>query len=432
VCRLAARVFAGGSALLLTSTFVLAQDTEPPPAAPRLTWRANLEWITAMRGTDLAETPLNPGNAAFGLPQLVTLTELRPNVRVEAGSRWQVVFRPRWRGTASFTRTEDEPRRNQVEGTFNVPELYVNWRPTDVVSIAYGLQNFQWGPAELLSPSNRVFHEVGTFRDPLYYVRGRHMVRVNVSAGKQWSAVALAEVGATDEPAFRAGEHFAPAGQAKMEYTTASGDGYVGVTGGARQGERPWFGEYVSVTLVAGLSAYVDAVHQQGSLAWYPVGGPRGAAFVQLDRGSGAVRTLVVGGLRYSFVNGTDARVEYMHQDAGYRRSQFALAALAVATQPSRETADRWLRPGLEFAGRDLVLGSVRVPAVPPVRRVGLHAQYLASLTDRSGLVYATTTVDASGALVVFGTVTATYGDDVAEFSRLVRASVVGGVVWSW
>jgi hypothetical protein len=204
------------------------------------------------------------------------------------------------------------------------------------------------------------------------------------------------------------------------------------VTGGARQGERPWFGEYVSVTLVAGLSAYVDAVHQQGSLAWYPVGGPRGAAFVQLDRGSGAVRTLVVGGLRYSFVNGTDARVEYMHQDAGYRRSQFALAALAVATQPSRETADRWLRPGLEFAGRDFVLGSVRVPAVPPVRRVGLHAQYLASLTDRSGLVYVTTTVDASGALVVFGTVTATYGDDVAEFSRLVRASVVGGVVWSW
>lgn len=410
-----------------------AQEADPPTDAPRVTWRANLEWITAVRGTDPADTPLNPGNSAFRLPQLLALTELRPNVRADVGARWQLVFRPRWRGTAAFTWTDGEPRGDEVEGTFDVSELYVNWRPTDVLSIAYGLQNFQWGPAELLSPSNRVFHEVGTFRDPLYYVRGRHLVRVNLSAGKRWSAVALAEVGATDEPGFRAGERFEPAGQAKAEFTTSSGATYVGVTGGARPGERPWFGEYGSVTLVAGLSAYVDAVHQQGSLAWYPVpAGPSGAAFVQAERASSAIRTLVVGGLRYSFVNGTDVRLEYLHQDAGYRRGQFDLAALAVAARPSRETADRWLRPGLEFIGRDLVLGSVRVPDMPPARRVGVHAQYLASLTDRSGLVYATTVVDASGSLVVFGTVTATYGGDAAEFSRLVRASAVGGIVWSW
>ena len=416
---------------MLAAPLVLAQ--EAGDGAPRVTWRANLEWITAVRATDPADTALNPGNEAFRVPQFVALTEVRPNLRVEAGSRWQLVFRPRWRGTAASTWTDAAPRRDQLEGTFDVPELYVSWRPSDVVSIAYGLQNFQWGPAELLSPSNRVFHEVGTFRDPLYYVRGRHLVRVNVSSGKQWSAVALAEVGGTDEPAFRAGEHFEPAGQAKAEFTTASGGSYVGVTGGARQGERPWFGEYGSVTLVAGLSAYVDAVHQQGSPAWYPVAaGPSSAGFARVDRASDAVRTLVVGGLRYSFVNGTDLRVEYMHQDAGYRRSQFDLAALAVATQPSRETADRWLRPGLEFIGRDLLLGSVRVPDMPPSRRIGLHAQYLASLTDRSGLVYATTVVDASGALVVFGTVTATYGGDAAEFSRLARASAVGGIVWSW
>jgi hypothetical protein len=243
----------------------------------------------------------------------------------------------------------------------------------------------------------------------------------------------LAEVGGTDEPAFRAGEHFEPAGQAKAEYTTASGGSYVGLTAGARPGERPWFGEYGAVTLVAGLSSYVDAVHQEGSQAWYPVpAGSRTAGFAQTDRGSRALRTLVVGGLRYSFVNGTDVRVEYMHQDAGYTKAQFDLAALAVAATPSRESVDRWLRPGLEFAGRDLVLGSIRVPPLPPTRRVGAHAQYLVSLTDRSGLVYATTTVDASGAVVLFATVTATYGGDTAEFSRLVRASVVGGAVWSW
>jgi hypothetical protein len=426
-----ARVLVSLSIVLLAAAPALAQEAEPE--SPRLTWRANVEWITAVRATDLAQTPLNPGNTSLRLPQLVATTEVRPNVRVEAGSRLQLVIRPRWRGTAGFAWTDDEPRHDSLEGTFNFPELYANWRPTDVVSVAYGLQNFQWGPAELVGPGNRLFHEVGTFRDPLYYVRGRHLVRVNLSWGRQWSAVALAEVGGTNEPAFRAGEHFEPAGQAKLEFTTASGSGYVGVTGGARLRERPWFGEYASLSLVAGLSAYVDAVHQEGSLAWYPVPtGPRTAAFVQADAASGAMRTLAVGGLRYSFVNGTDVRFEYMHQDAGYSRPQFDLAALAVAALPSRETVDRWLRPGLEFIGRDFVFVSVRVPDQPPARRAGLHAQYLSSLTDRSGVVYALASFDATGALVLFGTLTVTYGDDAAEFSRLARASVVGGIVWSW
>ena len=429
--RLAARALASLGVVLMTAPLARAQEAQSE--GPRVTWRASVEWISAVRGTVVADTVLNPDNTSFRLPQLVALTDVRPNIRVEAGSRWQLVFRPRWRGTAAFSWADDLPRHDSLEGTANVPELYVNWRPNDVVSVAYGLQNFQWGPAELLGPSNRLFHEVGTFRDPLYYVRGRHLLRLNVSSGKQWSAVALAELGGTDEPAFRAGEHFEPAGQAKLEFTTASGGSYVGVTGGARQHERPWFGEYGSVSLVAGLSAYVDAVHQEGSLAWYPVpAGPMRAGFAQVERGAGELRTLVVGGLRYSFVNGTDVRFEYMHQDAGYARPEFELAALAVATQPSSESVDRWLRPGLEFIGRDLVLGSVRVPDLPPVRRFAVRAQYLSSLTDRSGLVYLTTSVDASGALVLFGTVTGTYGNQTAEFSRLVRASVVGGAVWSW
>jgi hypothetical protein len=34
--------------------------------------------------------------------------------------------------------------------------------------------------------------------------------------------------------------------------------------------------------------------------------------------------------------------------------------------------------------------------------------------------------------LVVFGSVTASHGAEFAEFTRLVHASVVGGIVWTW
>jgi len=474
-----ARGAAGGSirvlgavALLLASvTRAAAQEPLSPdePAGPSLAWRTSLEWITAVRGIDPADTPLNPGNATFRIPQLVGITEVRPNVRLEVGSRAQLVFRPRWRGTVESSWVADADRRDRAEGAADVTELYVNWRVTDTVAVAYGLQNFQWGPAELLSPSNRIFHEVGLFRDPLYYVRGRHLARVNVSAGKQWSLVALAEVGATSEEAFRAAEHFERAGQVKAEFTTSSGSNYLGVTVGGRKHETPWFGEYASATLAAGLSIYIDASHQSGSLAWYPVveqgvgpgtwgleAGPAeaghhedraltaisrspepgarspNARFAQIDVGSDRLRTFAIGGLRYAFVNGIDARVEYLYQDAGYDRTQLGLAPVALASQGTREAVDQWLKPGLEFLGRRLALASIRVPDLPPAKRLDLQARYLVSLTDDSGVVFATTSIEAGDALVLFASATATHGSVTAEFSRLARASVVGGAVWSW
>jgi hypothetical protein len=411
-----------------------------------VTWRFNLEWITAMRGLDPAETALNPANATFRLPQLLGVTELRLNVRVEFGPRVQVVLRPRWRGTVGVSWVDGADRRESAEGEFDMTEAYVNWRLTDAIALTYGLQNFQWGPSDLLSPSNHVFRQVAFFRDPLYYVWGRHIVRLNASVGRQWSLVALAEVGANREPAFRAGEHFEPAVVGKAEYTTASGASYVGVTVGGRTHEPPWFGEYGSLALVAGLSAYIDASHQQGSLAWYPVrergleSGAWGlgaapiprAAFAQDQLGSGRLLPFAVGGLRYAFVNGVDARAEYVYQDAGYSRDESALSSVAVASQATRQAVDQWLRPGLEVLGQRLVNVSVRVPDLPPAKRVDVLGSYLASLTDDSSVAFVTTSVEAGDRLVIFGSATWSRGAESAEFSRLVHASLVGGVVWSW
>lgn len=426
------------AAILAVACASLADAQTDPAApaadeAPRVSLRANLEWITAVRGTDPSETSLNPGNATFRLPQLVWITDVRPNVRLEIGPRWQLVARPRWRGTIEQSWATGLPRQDRARGTAEMTELYANWRPADAVSFAYGLQNFQWGPAELLGPSNRIFHEVGIFRDPLYSVRGKHLARVNVSAGKQWSLVALADLGATSEAPFRAGAPFERAAQAKLEFTTASGASYIGVTGGARLRETPWFGTYGALAVTEGLSAYLDASLQRGSEAWYPVAtAPGAAAFETADRGSGHLRVLAVAGLRYTFVSGVDARVEYVHQDAGYSSAQSDLSALAVATEATRAAVEQWLAPGLEFLGRRLALVSVRVPDLEPADRLDVQGRYLVSFTDRSGVVFVTSSLEAADALVLFGSATFTYGREFAEFARLARASVVVGAVWSW
>jgi hypothetical protein len=416
-------------------TPALGQEPPPPeptPAARLVTVKGSVEWMNAIRWLDPARGTNNPGNATLRVPQFWVQTELRPDGRLTVGPRFTAVARPRLLAVASATWVDGLERFDSQDATANWTELYTNWRPNDVLQLTYGLQNFQWGPAELLAPSNRIFHETGIFRDAIYYVRGKHLVRVNLSVGKEWSFVALAELSDNGEPEFNAGEQFRRQGLAKLEYTMPSGAGYVGFTGGVRQGSRPWFGEYFSVAATEGFSAYLDAAHVRTNRAWYPLQAGPGGTFVRRDTHADAWRTLGVAGLRYTFASGVDFRGEYMHQDAGYSESDMVTAATASVTAPTPATIAAYLAPGLELLSRRLTLLSARMPDLPPAKHLVVSMRYLRSLTDTSGVFFSTMTLETTDSLVLFASATVTHGDDPGEFSRLARGSVVAGSVWTW
>lgn len=423
------------TAILVAAPAVLAaqdaQDPLPPPPST-ISWRGSVEWIVAARWTKPADTALNPDNARLRIPQLWMQIESRPNVRVELGSRVTAVIRPRALANVEGAWASNLPRHTDSDASVNWTELYVNWRPNDVVQLTYGLQNFQWGPSELLAPSNRIFHETGAFRDQLYYVRGRHLLRANLSAGRQWSVVALAELSDNGEDPFVAHEPFRRQGQVKLEYADASGRGYIGVTAGGREDSHPWFGGYGSIELTEGLSAYADTSLTKGSRAWYPVAVPGGATFQQRDIDASSWRTLAVAGLRYTFVAGQDVRVEVLHQGAGYTRNEFDLAALAAGTATTAEAFAPYISPGLEFTGRRFGLVSVLLPDLPPLERLTLQGRYLRSFTDGSGVAFVTASLEAADAVVVFASASTTHGRETAEFSRIARAGAVAGAVWTW
>jgi hypothetical protein len=411
-----------------------AQDSQTETAEsapPRITYRLNVDWLNAARVTSPAEGDLNPSNARLFVPQRFGQTELRANLRVEFGSRAQLIVRPRVRAFASRASASGFPDRDAQDADADWTEAYFSWMPVDAVSVTYGLQNFQWGPAELLSPSNRIFHETGLFRDPIYYVPGRHLLRVNLSAGNQWSVVVLSELGATDQETFRAGETFARQAVAKIEYTTGSGASYAGVTAGATEGVPPWFGGYGMFGISAGLSVYADASLTRGSQAWYPV--LRGAfpTFVPRDEGAGW-RALAVLGARYTFERGDDFRVEWLLNDSGWSRDDLRLGLTAAQVAPSPEAFAPYLAPGLEFVGRRLVLLSLRTPDLPPAKHVQIQARYLQSFTDTSRVFFATGSYEATDALVLFASGTVTGGPPEGESSRLVRASLVLGATYTW
>ncbi|HET9554814.1 MAG TPA: hypothetical protein VFP50_17755 [Anaeromyxobacteraceae bacterium] len=420
------------AAALLLAALAAAEDAPAPPSpeAPALAFRGRLEWLTSAGGTALRGAPANPANAVLALPEVAAGSELRPDLRFDYGDRLAAVVRPRFRLGVERARIGGAwaPESSTAESEWI--EAYASWRLDDRLAVAYGLQNFQWGPAELTSPSNRIFHATGFTRDPLYVVRGRHLVRVNASAGREWSAVLLAEVAPNGEQAFAAGEPFEPKAQLKVEYAAPAGDRYVGVTGGAARRTRAWVGEYAALPLWAGLSAYLDAVHTAGRRAWYPVDAGGGATFAQTGTDTPRLRTLALGGLRYAFEGGADLRAELLFDEAGWGRSDLERAARAAAADPALAAA--WVAPGFELPGRQLVYVSLLLPDLPPRRQVTVHARWLRSLTDGSSAAFVTASWAATEATVLFASAAGTDGARDGALSRLVRGTAVLGAVVSW
>jgi hypothetical protein len=421
------------AALALACAGVRAADA---PELAGLSFRGRLEWLTSAQATAPADTPVNPENAVLAMPQASASTELRPDLRLERGADLQLVARPRLLLVGSKARVAGAWQEEQRDATVQWLELFGAWRLDERLAVAYGLQNFQWGPAELLSPSNRIFHETGFTRDPLYVVRGKHLVRVNVSSGRSLTAVLLAEVQPNGEEPFIAGAPFEPMAEAKVEWASPSGRGYLGVTGGAGRTRRGFFGEYGALSIGDGLSVYADAVHQAGSEAWVPVEAPGGAATFEHPGRLWGLRTLVVGGVRYTFTGGADLRLEYVFDEAGWDRTRLVLAERAAQAPPGPPPAVApvvsWLRPGFELLGRQLAYASLALADLPPGKRTKLQARVLAALEDGSAAAFVTASLDATESVVAFASAGATDGVSHGALSRLVRGMALLGAVVTW
>lgn len=400
----------------------------PDTAAEGLDWRAGLTWVFSWRATSAASGVGNPDNVILRLPQLVFDNELRPNLRFDYAT-FQLVIQPSLAFSVSSAwagQRWSEPQLG-IRGEFAA--LYGSWRVTNFLTLAYGLQNYQWGPAETLSPTNPIFHLPYT-RNILTLIRGKHLARVNISPSRSWSIVFLLEPTDNGEPAFIFGSPFDRKGLVKVEYTGPSGDTYVGIAAGKGELSRPWVGEYGVYSITDVLSVYGDARHMVGSDTLYPTGMfEAGRAFLPTDADSGKVRTIAALGARYQFAGGEDVRLEYLHNDPGYDANQIALSARTVARMAAVDPGviGAYTSPGLDVPGRKYLYASVHLPKLGPHEAVSLSAQYLHSLTDKTGALFVNAEWLYSDTLVLFMSSAAVPGQQDGDLTRLFRGFVLVG-----
>jgi hypothetical protein len=243
-------------------------------------------------------------------------------------------------------------------------------------------------------------------------------------------------VGPNDERPFVANEPFERKGQAKLEWSDEGGRGWIGVTGGAGRVSGGFFGEYGSLAIGEGFSIYADAVHQLGARAWYPVDAGAGGARFEQSAADAGLRTLALGGIRYTFEGGADLRLEYVFDEAGWDVAQLRLAERTAAGTPSSppapQTVMRWLDPGFEIVGRQHAYASLAIPDLPPRKRTTIALRYLLALEDLSGAAFVTASWAAADWAVIFATATATQGDGHGALSRLARGTALAGATITW
>jgi hypothetical protein len=158
--------------------------------------RGSMQSWTAGEGRLLA-TPsddrVNPGNSVLGLPRLQAIQDFRPVVKLDSDVGFSAVLKPRLQIFGRETKTSGVATYGQ-ELQYEFIEAYASAQIGENVKLTAGVQNYQWGPGELFSPSNQVFRfflENGT---PLFYFRGRNLFRLNYTPSQDLSVDFVGEV----------------------------------------------------------------------------------------------------------------------------------------------------------------------------------------------------------------------------------------------
>ena len=411
---------------------------------------SNTNWYNAYTFRTLNSSLINPGNQIAQIPTSLFTSEVRPDLRWKT-ERWSLILRPRIIAKYSQTLLSQIPLGGTTFGTDQQiyetglvgrwSEAFVGYKVSEGFDIYYGLQNFQWGAAEVASPSNLLFHDTVQNRDALYDVWGQQLFRLNFSQGTNWSHVILLEPGDNGRPEFVAQTPFQKKGLLKSEYNWGGGSDYAGVVLGAFDGGPFWLGQYLNVSaLNDAWSFYFDVNEQHGSNAWYPTVDPSSGLILMSQQHLGEDRffTYAVVGAKYAFENGSEAHVEWIYNQAGYSGTDANNLYQALTNTLPPQVLYRSINSarasgsGLELPGEEYYYISFHIPNLAKFKDLNWILRWLLSAHDGSSFFYTYVDYAIADTGVLFVGITETEGSDGGELKGLWSNATVAGYRHSW
>ena len=358
---------------------------------PLLASAQNVEFAFSYEGylfgeqRDYADSVLNQGNEIFKVPETAGVFDQRAEFKWLINDA-KIIFRPRLVSYQQNYKTEVTNESKSVSDTdANLTDAFYEQYITDRIFTTVGLQVYQWGPAEVLNPSNPFFHFNSNQRSLVYKEKGKALLRLNWNSKSNDSFVFIVEPVSNNETHWIAEEKFKPQFAGKFDISWAGTRNFLGFAVGIPDNADLFIGEYFQYEFVEGFSIYADAKHSVNTFFYEP---QTDAGFQRMlpSNQDGAVSTLSVAGLRYE--DTFDARLEYIYNSAGYDQKHFdnALIASSQLSPYLVENLVRFQATGLELLSQNYLYFSVRKSDPFEIKDFSIYFRSLTSLMDSSGV----------------------------------------------
>ncbi|OFZ31401.1 MAG: hypothetical protein A2622_02105 [Bdellovibrionales bacterium RIFCSPHIGHO2_01_FULL_40_29] len=337
---------------------------------------------------EIADTDINPNNQVLLLPIFKSEIDFRGEVKWDFNQS-KIIIRPRWLGYQSISENYATSERHvESKGKIDLTDAFVETHWTRSFSTTIGLQVYQWGPAELLSPSNPIFHFNSSQRSLFYKEKGKVLIRSNLSLNKFNSIVAFVEPISNNEPEWRAESDFTVKALIKYEKSWDDSSQYWGLVTGLQEESNYFIGEYINLIPLESVSIYLDARHSQEKNNFTPLFNGISYDMMSARTISSNWDSLLISGFR--FEGRFDFRLEYIFNQAGFEQEELINAISAIQNFLSPLYASnlkRFTKPGLELLGRQYLYSSIRITEPFSISETNIYFRWIHSLQDSSSQI---------------------------------------------
>lgn len=367
---------------------------------------------------DYADSIINIGNEVLNIPETGVFLDQRAEFKWLINDA-KIIFRPRLVSYQQNYKTETTLKNDSKNDTdLNLTDAFYEQYIADRIFTTVGLQVYQWGPAEILNPSNPFFHFNTDQRSLVYKEKGKALLRLNWNAKSDYNFVFMVEPASNNEAHWIAEEKFKPQLAGKFETAWTGTRNFLGLALGIPDNADFFIGEYFQYEFTEGVSIYADAKHSANNLFYEPQDEGVFQRMLPSDQ-DGTMSTLAVAGFRYE--DNFDVRLEYIYNSAGYDQQKFDRALLA-SSQLSPYLVDnikRFQKSGLELLSQNYVYFSLRKTDPFEIKDLSLFFRSLTSLMDNSGVEQFEFDKSVLDWMNVFGQYSAFRGEQDSEFKLL-------------
>ena len=392
-----------------------------------LKWNHRLNWYNRVLNQGAVDSDYNPDNQVAKIPDNTFETDLRPTFNWELDNH-RFKIDPRMITQVTQAEYRDEKHTtDKTEAFLNEINYQGNYGDHQIV---LGIQNYQWGPAEMLSPTNPIFRFQFEQRSLFFQQRGRNLIRWNWQITPEWNMVSMVEVSKNGSELPKEDQKFQPNGLVKIERALSKSSDYIGVVVGKTPYREGFFGEYFAMNFTDEFSAYFDARHQLGSKNFFPTDN----SFEKFDERekNGGVKTLANFGIRHEAR--LDFRLEYIYNGVGLNNTDWKRARDSLVTLgPNlRENFKRFYRGGRDDLQRQHYgYASLRVPDIGAKNEYTLFMRHFHSIADSSSSTQFQMDRITAESFNVYFEASLYNGSKTSEFGSLLRHEISVGFRYS-